>query len=135
MKILKTVYNIFFTRHHKECMSFRDGRCEYCGKYQIEEKLEDVWRWSGTENEKNVRNQIEKNKISSVVFEILQKRGAEIIMNGDWFDCNKCGAIIYRGKAVGDSSHKNIDMEIINKHGAICQNCYDVFCLKKSLKL
>ena len=67
-----------------------------------------------------------KNIIENIILNFLQRHGANAIMNGDWFDCNRCGAIINRNKAKCMQGGKKEEIpEICYKFGAVCLNCFE----------
>lgn len=47
--------------------------------------------------------------------DLFLKFGAELIMNGDWFDCNRCGVIVNANKTKSSKT----------QYGAVCLHCYE----------
>ena len=77
---------------------------------------------------KNFIVNIFREQIRKLIYTEGQYRGANLIMNGDWFDCNKCGVIINKLRAVCYGKEYEgilLDEEICNKFGAVCHHCYD----------
>lgn len=74
-----------------------------------------------------------KKYIERVCYLTIQRYGAGIIMNGDCFDCNKCGALIMRDRAccLGDGKDAGEDEFVCKLYGAICHNCYDNLLIRK----
>lgn len=74
-----------------------------------------------------INKQKNRNLISSVVFELAQKMGMNLLMNGEWFDCNRCGAIISRSKAQCMMGGAKGDIpDVCYEWGAVCLNCYQI---------
>lgn len=62
--------------------------------------------------------------VEGLLDEIARKKGAGLIMNGDWFDCNRCGAIINKSKAECLGGGEDIS-SICHVYGSLCLSCYN----------
>lgn len=54
------------------------------------------------------------NMIEDIVFSLAKRHGANLIMNGDWADCNICGALINKSK-----------FQSTKRYGMVCINCLE----------
>jgi hypothetical protein len=58
---------------------------------------------------------------------VFQKYGGDIITNGDWADCNRCGAIIHKTKFEYMMGGKKGEIpDVCYNFGMVCKNCFQL---------